>query len=167
MLNRIFSLQREQGGFGGQLQCLDEALPIASGSLSLAYALFVFESSAEPAALMRELARTLKPEGVVMVLGLNPWSPARLRWPLEPLRSASASWLDRMAREAGLERSRCQHVGPFWPRVDAALGGHSGSGWLDRFRAANLMVYRRREAGLTPLRKAQGAVSMRPGMSAG
>ena len=167
MLNRILSLQRHSIGFSGQLECLDAALPFASASLSLVYALFVFESSPDPAGLMREVARTLKPEGVALVISANPWSPARLRWPTKPLRPGSVSWLGRMAEEAGLERSRCQHIGPFWPRMDAAIGGQAGSGWIDGFRAASLMVLRRREAGLTPARKLPAAMSLRPGMSAG
>jgi SAM-dependent methyltransferase len=167
MLNRVLSLERRPGGFGGQLECRDGSLPLASSSLSLVYALFVFETSPDPAALMGEIARTLKPEGVALVIGLNPLSPARLRWPTEPARSASLGWLERLAREAGLDRSRSQHIGPFWPRIDAAIGGQTGRTWLDGFRAANLAVLRRREAGLTPLRKAQSAVSLRPGMSAG
>ncbi len=167
MLNRVLSLQRQPGGFGGQLACVDGSLPLASGSLSLVYALFVFETSPDPSALMGEIARTLKPEGVALVIGLNPWSPARLRWPTEPLRSASLAWLERLARESGLEFSRSQYIGPFWPRIDAAFGGPVGKSWIDGFRAANLAVLRRREAGLTPLRKPQSAASLRPGMSAG
>ncbi len=167
MLTRVLSLHRQPGGLSGQFQCRDGALPLASGSLSLVYALFVFESSPEPAALMQEVARTLKPEGVALVIGLNPWSTARLRWPAEPLRSASHSWLERIAADAGLETTRRQHVGPFWPRIDAAIGGQAGSRWLDGFRAANLLVLRRREAGLTPLRKSPASLSLRPGMSAG
>jgi SAM-dependent methyltransferase len=167
MLNRVLSLQRKDGGFGGQLTCLDGSLPLASGSLSLVYALFVFETSPDPGALMAEIARTLKPEGVALVIGLNPWSPARLRWPTDPLRAASLSWIERLAREAGLEFARSQHLGPFWPRVDASLGGPIDKSWVDGFRAANLAVLRRREAGLTPLRKPQSAARLRPGMSAG
>jgi SAM-dependent methyltransferase len=167
MLTKVLSLQRQPGGFGGALACLDGSLPLASGSLSLVYALFVLESSPDPSALMGEIARTLKPEGVALVIGLNPWSPARLRWPTDPVRSASLGWLERLARESGLEFVRGQHLGPFWPRIDASFGGQVGRSWVDSFRAANLAVLRRREAGLTPLRKAQSATSLRPGMSAG
>ena len=39
--------------------------------------------------------------------------------------------------------------------------------WFDRFRVAELVVLRRRDIALTPLRKSMPAVSLRPGMSTG
>lgn len=167
MLGRVLSLHRDGGGFGGDLRCLDAQLPISGGCLSLVYALFVMETSPDAGLLMQEIARALKPEGVALVISINPWSPARLRWAGRGGRAIALSRLERLGREAGLERVRCHHVGPYWPRLDAAIGGQAGRGWLDGFRAANLLVLSRREAGLTPLRKAPTAVGLRPGMSAG
>lgn len=167
MLGRVISLHRARDRFEGQLQCLDTQLPIAGGCLSLVYALFVLESSPDPALLMQEIARALKPEGVAVVITVNPWSPARLRWAGRSGRAISPARIERFGREAGLEKVRSHHVGPFWPRLDAAVGGQSGRGWLDRFRAANLLVLCRREHAMTPLRKSSAAVGLRPGMSAG
>lgn len=161
MLGRVISLHRTAGGFDGQLRCTDSDLPVASGSLSLVYALFCLESSPDPAQLMAEIARSLKPEGVAMLICANPWSPAR-RGPV-----MGAARVERLGREAGLDRVRCHCIGPYWPRVEAAVGGPVGRRWLDGLRAANLLVLRRREAGLTPLRKSAAAVGLRPGMSAG
>jgi SAM-dependent methyltransferase len=167
MLGRVLSLHRAGEGFDGQLRCTDVGLPIDGGCLSLVYALFVLESSPDPALLMQEIARSLKPEGIALVISVNPWSPARLRWPGRGGQAMAQARIERLGREAGLECVRRHPVGPYWPRLDAAIGGQSGRGWLDGFRAANLLVLRRREAGLTPLRKAPAAVGLRPGMSAG
>ena len=167
MLGRVISLHRCPEGFDGQLRCRDDQLPIAGGSLSLVYALFVLETSPDPALLMQEMARTLKPEGVAVVISVNPWSPARLRWPGRGGRAMAKGRIERLGREAGLEPVRGHHIGPYWPRLDAAIGGQAGRGWLNGFRAASLLVLCRREHGMTPLRKAPAAVALRPGMSAG
>jgi hypothetical protein len=116
--------------------------------------------------LLHEFARMLKPEGFVLVLSLNPLSPAHWRW-LKPPASSSAHRLERLARDAGLEVARKQFLGPFWPDGRPAASDPRRRGLLDNFRAARLTVLRRREAALTPLRKAAAPVSLRPGMSAG
>ncbi|MFA6985914.1 MAG: methyltransferase domain-containing protein [Arenimonas sp.] len=166
MLANVISLHREGGGLSGQVQCQDGELPISSGSLSLVYALFILDSSPEPTVLLQEFARVLKPEGVALLINWNPWSVAQLRWLRAP-GSTSAAWLERQAQDVGLEVARRHHLGPYWPSARTAIDDQGGNGWLDGFRAASLTVLRRREAGLTPLRKAASAVSLRPGMSAG
>src|SRR5690606_11712805 len=80
MLARVLSLHRQDGRFEGELACEDSALPLPGSSVSLAYALCVLETSPRPEALAAELARVLKPGGVALVLTLNPWGLARLRW---------------------------------------------------------------------------------------
>ena len=77
LLAGVVSLARDGDGFGGDVACSDERLPFASGSLSLVYALFVFETSPAPHALLEEIARVLEPEGMAILLTLNPWSLAR------------------------------------------------------------------------------------------
>ena len=166
MLANVLSLCRDGGRLSGELSCLETELPICSGSMSLVYSLFVLEASSDPGQLLNELARILKPGGFVLVLGMNPWSPAQLRW-LRPPIPTSASKLSRLASEANLEFVRRQCLGPFWPSAGAPAEDRASAGWLDGFRAASLTVLRRREAALTPLRKAAGTVSLRPGMSAG
>jgi SAM-dependent methyltransferase len=166
MLAKIVSLAREGNRFKGDLDCIDGEIPLASASLSLIYALFVVEGSTSPAILLHEFARMLKPEGTVLVLSLNPWSPAQLRW-LKPPASSSAHRLERQAQDAGLEVVRRQFLGPFWPGPRPLAFDPRQRGLMDAFRAARLTVMRRREAALTPLRKPAAAVSLRPGMSAG
>ena len=167
MLGNVISLYRQGEALDGQLRCLDAELPVASSSQSLVYSLFMLESSPAPDALMHEIARVLKPEGVALLISLNPMGLARLRWLLQPTRGFAGLAVERLARDAGLEVSRRQYLGPFWPGEGSAITDIGGNRWQDRFRAANLVVLRRREAGLTPLRKASAAVSLRPGMSAG
>ncbi len=166
MLANVLCLHREGSGLAGQLRCMDAELPICTGSLSLVYCLFMLESSTEPAALLREIARILKPEGMALVISLNPWSLAQLRW-LAPARVSSMSSVERHANAAGLEVVRRQYLGPFWPKARSTVTDSGRSPWIDRFRAAGMLVLRHREAGLTPLRKAASAVSLRPGMSTG
>lgn len=167
MLAQVISLHRSGSLFEGQLRCADAELPISTASLSLVYALFVLESSPDPHGLVQEFARVLKPEGVALVISLNPVSLARLRWIHALGGAASSSQVERMAREAGLEVVRHQFIGPFWPSTSSAISDPGGKGWLDEFRAANLVVLRRRDVAMTPLRKPASAVSLRPGMSAG
>jgi SAM-dependent methyltransferase len=166
MLARVVSLWRSGSGFRGDVDCADPEFPIASASLSLIYALFVVEGAPNPAVLLHEFARMLKPEGNVLVLSLNPWSPAQLRW-LKPPASSSSNRLEKLAQDAGLEVVRRQFLGPFWPASRPISFDPRQRGLGDAFRAARLTLLRRREAALTPLRKAAAAVSLRPGMSAG
>ena len=166
MLAKVVSLSRDSQGFCGDLRCRDEEIPLASASLSLIYALFVVEAAPSPGVLLHEFARMLKPEGHVLVLSLNPWSPAQLRW-LKPPASSSAHRLERWAQDAGLEVVRRQFLGPFWPVGRAVATDPRQRSVFDGLRSARLTVLRRREAALTPLRKPAAAVSLRPGMSAG
>lgn len=167
MLTTVVSLHRQSERLAGQMRCLELELPVCSGSLSLIYALFMLETSPDPSALMDELARALKPEGVALVISVNLWSPTRLRWRPLLKRHVSESKVESLALAAGLEVVRRQYLGPLWPRAVASVSESGGNRWFDAFRAASLVVLRRREAGLTPLRKVSPAVSLRPGMSAG
>lgn len=166
MQGSIVSLWREGQGFQGDLRCLDGEIPLAGSSLSLVYALFVLEDAPNPSLLLHEFARMLKPEGTILVLSLNPWSPAQFRW-LKPPASFSSHRLERMAQDAGLDVVRRQFLGPYWPVPRTVATDPRRRGLLDGFRAVRLTVLRRREAALTPLRKPAAAVSLRPGMSAG
>jgi hypothetical protein len=168
LLASVLSLHRAGRGFTGALACDDARLPIASGSLSLVYALFVFESSPDPAALMAEVARVLKPDGVAMFLTLNPWGPARLRWAFKGMRGFDPGLFAGQVRAAGLDVQRRRYVGPIWSVARAIdLDTAPGGGLATRLRMASLVVARRRDPGMTPLRTSAPALNFRPGMSAG
>lgn len=168
LLANVVSLHRDGAGFGGELDCRDDALPFPDGSLALVYALFVFETSPDPDALLKEIARLLKPEGVALLVRLNPTGLARLRWMSKGLRCAGRSAFAADVREAGLEVQRRRCLGPYWSAdnaVDPTPGSRNGP--LSRLRIASLVVARRRDPGVTPLRAMSPAMKLRPGMSAG
>ena len=168
MLAQVLSLHRERGRLAGGLACEDAALPIASGSLSLVYALCVLETSEQPEALASELARVLKPGGVALLLSLNPWGLARLRWAFRGLAPVDPSTLQLWLGRHGLEVERQRWLGPMWrpaPAVD--VSSQASGGLFAGLRAGHLVVARRREPGLTPLRAGAPALALRPGMSAG
>jgi len=168
MLASIISLHREGQQFGGQLRCQDEQLPIIDRSLSLIHALFVLESSPDPQGLLQEFTRVLKPEGIVLLITLNSWSPTRLRWAIQGISGQAAANAESMAREAGLEVLRRHHIGPVWARDRRGRpADQRGNRMTDGLRAVSLLVLRHREAALTPLRKGARTASLRPGISVG
>ena len=168
MLAQVLSLYREGGRLRGELACEDEALPVASGTVSLAYALCVLETSPRPEALLGELARVLKPGGVALLITLNPWGLARLRWSFRGLDAVDPAVLGQWLAGRGLDIERQRWLGPMWaPPRGTDLQETPAGGLLAGLRAGHLVVARRREAGLTPLRAGKPALSLRPGMSAG
>jgi SAM-dependent methyltransferase len=163
MLAQVISLYRDGDGFDGQVRCQDDELPFASDSQSLVYACFVLESSLAPQALLLETRRMLKPEGVAMLFGLNPWSPCVLQHLRGGAHLRGVGTIEAMARESGLEIMSRQFLGP------CRLGGAAkmGNSLWDSLRPAYLIVLRRRDSALTPLRKSPAAASLRPGVSLG
>lgn len=163
MLAQVICLHRDGPGFAGQARCQDDEMPFASASQSLVYACFILETSPSPPALLAEVRRMLKPEGVAMVFGLNPWSPCVFRHSRSGARLQGVARAEAMAREAGLELMARHYLGP------CRLTGRSGmgNGWWDSLRMSYLLLLRRRDAALTPLRKSSAAASLRPGVSLG
>lgn len=168
MLAQVVSVHRDGHTLGGELRCRDDELPLASDSLSLVYALFPFESSDDPAALMREIARVLKPDGVALLFSLNPWSPTRLRWLLHVGSSFGGTAMATLAADAGLDIVRCRHLGACWASADALANLDADHGrFFEPLRAASLVVARRQDIPLTPQRKPVPALGLRAGMSPG
>ena len=168
LLASVLSLHRDGGAFAGDRACDDARLPLASGSLSLVYALFVFESSPDPQALMAEVARVLKPDGSAMFLTLNPWGPSRLRWAFKGMKGFGPGQFAGQVQAAGLDIQRRRYLGPIWSAASATdLGPARTAGPGARLRMASLVVARRRDPGLTPLRASAPVIQFRPGMSAG
>ncbi|CAN5147481.1 hypothetical protein BH11PSE14_BH11PSE14_07400 [soil metagenome] len=167
MLGTVISLQRRGRLLDGLVRCLDYQLPLCSSTLSLVYGLFALEDSAEPELLVQEIARVLQPEGTALMIGFNPWGFSRLRWRLRGARPGAHANIGRIAADAGLEVVRRQYLGPIWPSLSRGLPDPKRTRWYDGLRVAELVVLRRRDLALTPLRMSHPAVSLRPGMSAG
>lgn len=168
-LHAVLSLHRRQSGFAGDIDCRDSALPIAGASMALVYAEHVLESSPEPAALVGEIARVLKPEGVALLVVFNPIGLLRMRWRRHGLRATGAGSLRAWAREAGLDIHGCRHLGALWSARDRlTTNNDTRDSMIDRFRSSYLIQARRREAGVTPLRLQRAApVAFKPGMHPG
>jgi SAM-dependent methyltransferase len=167
-LGTVASLHRAGSGFQGDLVCTDEAVPIASGTLALVYGLFIIETSPDPAALLGEVSRMLQPDGVALLVTLNPWSPCRMRWAFRGLRPVEPSAFAAHVGAAGLDVLRRGYLGPMLATAGPTdLEPQRGAAMVSRLRAASLVVARRRDPGVTLLRTAAPALKFRPGMSAG
>ena len=116
----------EGDGLRGAVRpAIDPELPIATASLSLVYALFVFESLARTRRrCWQEIARVLKPEGV----GAGAHASTRGAWSAcAGFRARVASIgparrCERMARDAGLDVMRQQLPRPVSAAAPAAVG---------------------------------------------
>ncbi|MDB6062877.1 MAG: hypothetical protein JWM78_2980 [Verrucomicrobiaceae bacterium] len=71
------------------VRCNFEELPFETGSIDVALAHHVPEFSADPHAVLRELYRVTVPNGRVILIGFNPWSPFGARMAVGRLRSGS------------------------------------------------------------------------------
>lgn len=167
-LHSMLSLHRHGDGFAGALRCRDDALPIATESLALVCAMHVLESAVDPEALVAEIARVIEPEGIALLLVLNPFGITGLRWGLRGPKAIGPGLAASWVRAAGLDVVRTRYVGPWWRVRDAlSLDGHEQA-WLPaRLRSAYLLHARRRDPALTPLRPAWVAPRLRPEMRPG
>jgi len=142
------------------------ALPFMPDSLDVVVLSHILEFSTEPHTVLREVERTLIPEGHVVILGFNPlslWGLARLflGWKrhipwcghfLTPTRLKD--WLALLGFDVVQQRRYCyrppwQHLGP--------LRRLPSTGWLGRhlwplFGGGYLLVARKRVVTLTPIR---------------
>ncbi len=168
MLAQMLSLYREPQGFAGVVRCSDAQLPIASESLSLVYGLCVLETSPHPEALFEEMVRCLKPEGVLMLLGLNAISPTRLRWHAKGIKPVATSSFGQLCAKHGLEISKLSQIGPMWLKPQEKVPSYQAKpGVMSIFYAGHLLVAKRRVAGLTPIRKTSKTYNLKPGVSPG
>lgn len=152
-LHTRLHLQRANDGFTGDVQCAESAIPLADDSCALVFAACAFEAARDAVGLAAECARLLEPEGTLLVLGLNPWSPAHLRWMFGGLRVWSPDALHALLAGLGLEVMGCRYLGTRWsvsssPAVDVGVPPAPGS----PLRCAFLLEARRRDPGMTPLR---------------
>lgn len=155
------SLGRWQGPWRGE----EGLIPLATGSVSRIELRFVLESVQDPERLLAECARLLCPGGRLLVMGINPYGLARLRWGPAGVSAVSRRWVDRELRANGLESLASQVLGPRWsPPSAAELGPPKSRVPLGRVAWAVLAI--RRDIGLTPLRQARQRWSITPGVPA-
>lgn len=154
-------------GFDGDLRCEETSLPLMDGSLALVFADCVFESVRDPVGFAAECARVLEPEGMLFVLGLNPWSASRLRWMFGGLRAWSPGALRALLTGLGLEFVGCRYLGGHWSHEAAGLdiGGKRRSG--SPLHGGYLLQARRRVTGITPLRAKPAKLRIGAGANAG
>lgn len=167
-LHTRLQLHRDGDGFGGDLRCSESSFPLADDSLALIFTACAFEAARDPVGLAAECARMLEPEGTLLVLGLNPWSPAHLRWIFGGLHMWSPGALRALLTGLGLEIMGCRHVGGLWsanaqPALDVGASQTQGS----VLRSGFLLEARRRDPGMTPLRVQSATVRFGAGASAG
>lgn len=88
-----------EGEWAPALRVADyRALPFASHSIDLVVLAHQLELSEDPHQLLREVDRVLRPDGHLIVVGLNPWSLWGLRqllpaWPVRPFIPPHGSWI--------------------------------------------------------------------------
>ena len=114
MLQSLTALHCAGDGWEGDLRCDGLPLPLGNESFSLIYLLHVLEQCDDPRALLRECARCLQPEGLLLVLVFNRWSPFRWRWPAQGVRPLSSSSVERDVEGAGLSIEQRSGVGCLW-----------------------------------------------------
>lgn len=169
MLQSVTRMHRAGVAFDGELRCSDNQFPIASDSLSLAYALHVLESSPCRGELLSELGRVLQPEGLLVALVFSRVSPFRLRWRGATLAACDAVGVLREVQSAGLSVERFSPVGACWPLAAATADAQPVAvptlRWFDRllggWRTSWVVVARKRRVGMTPVGRV-GAVRMQP-----
>lgn len=131
------------------------ALPLATAAVSRIDLRFVLESVPDPGRLLSECARVLRPEGRLLVLGLNPWGLSRLRWARHGVRALPRSQVVATLRAEGLEVLGQRTLGPHW--APGAVDVSPGAVRVELGRVAWAVLAARRDVGLTPLRRAPAA----------
>jgi SAM-dependent methyltransferase len=167
-LHTRLRLIRDGETFTGDLQCDEASMPMADDSFALVFTTCAFESARDAIGLAAECARMLESEGTLLVLGLNPWSPAHLRWMFGGLRAWTPEAMGALLSGLGLEVVGWRYLGARWSasataRIDMAGPPAHGSS----LRSGYLLEARRREPGMTPLRVQKSRVRIGSGARAG
>lgn len=168
LIREQMTVYRRGGGFSGDFACLDPQLPLADDGVALVFAQHVLETSPDPEALVGELARVLEPEGTLIVLVLNPLGLYRCRWSGHGLRPIHAARVSEWMSAAGLKVEQRRYLGNFWTaQTGIDVTATTGPGIFGWMRAAVLIVARRHQPGLTPIRPSRAALAFRSGVGAG
>lgn len=166
MLQSVLNLHQQGVSLAGDLQAEVDCLPVENDSMCLVYALHTLDDCDDAGAVVDELQRVLRPDGVLFLFGLSPLSAWRARWMRQGIRARRAGRVRALLVDAGLSIEAQIGLGPIWPipdgrnelpplrPVDAAP--------LDALRAGYLLIARKRRTPLTPvgLRQARNANAM-------
>lgn len=152
----------QAAGANAFVQCNFEELPFDSDSLDVVVAHHVVEFANDPHAMLRELYRVVVPEGRVIVVGFNPWSPLGARMVIGRWKNSSMwrnHWLSVSRMQDWLqllgfavERTEYGfhhlplHRAARWSRPDAAWARHLPGGGIYMITAI------KKEAKFIPLR---------------
>lgn len=167
-MHQLLRLHRQGDRLAGDLCCRDNALPIASGAVALAYVQHVLESAVDAEALIAELARVLAPEGIAAFIVFNPWRPLRLRWATLGLHAIAAGRLAALLVERGLEVRGVRPLGVCWRvAADLAVDDGSDAAPVALLAGSYLLIARKRVHGVTPLRASGQRVGLSAGVGAG
>jgi SAM-dependent methyltransferase len=154
MLQRVTNLYQQGDGVAGDLRSDMPGLAIENDALCLVYALHTLDAVEAPEAVLDDLRRVLRPEGVLLLLGLSPTSAWRLRWMGKGITPHSANSMREMMARAGLKVELQAGIGSLLPALAAPAqpaAERSIRSLLDPLRASYLLVARKRRAGLTPI----------------
>lgn len=142
-----------------------ECLSLASESVDFVFLPHIFECSAQPEAhLLTEVSRVLVPEGLVLVLGFNPWSwfglPANLAGhglAQSGLKLRRAAWVQEKLEHVNLTCRSQQKV--LLTKTEASLSHPKSmmqqklNEWLQvRFGAVYALVASKKASALSPIR---------------
>jgi SAM-dependent methyltransferase len=177
MLQSVLNLHQQGPRLGGDFEADIDALPVESDALCLAYALHSLDLCASPAPFIDELRRTLRPDGVLFLIGVSPLSLWQLRWRGTGLHARSARHVRALLAVAGLNVEAEVGLGPLMPflrdTADAAPAPRAApASLLDPFRAGYLLIARKRRLPLTPVsqqrqRATVGGAALQPQARAG
>jgi SAM-dependent methyltransferase len=142
-----------------------DALPIASDCIDVAVLYHVLEYVAEPYAVLREIERVLVPEGYVVTLGFNPYSPVglwrglRLRAAPRGGRLVSVPRLGDWLRRLGLEHRGARYCF-YWPwaspppgRARPTLTQRLGPRWWPVLGGSYVVLAKKRVIPLTLIKQ--------------
>lgn len=147
----------------GDLRCRADQWPLQRESLDVVYLLHVLEARTPLAALLAQAERVLTPEGALLMVALNPYSPWRLRWAATGLRAAPAGRVRGWLRDAGFEVLQQRGIGPVLPWSQPRTA-RSGGDPFAAMRAGYALLARKRRPALTPLRAPRTGVPLGAGV---
>lgn len=131
-------------GWDGDVRCR-LPLPLADESIANILLQHVVQATHDP--LLGECARVLEPGGRLWLHTFNPWSPYRLRWARNGLRTPSPLGLLGQLRALGLTACEASgsRLGPVW-KVQTSDQGASP----EALRAVLVLQMEKRTASLIP-----------------